>query len=81
MTTSVQNTTTPQTTPEVERQRLDADIVCVGFGPATAEWLRRTQTHQAAAHTRHGARLRPWLPTILPLPKGEGRGEGKGSGK
>src|SRR5215475_1726487 len=25
--------------PTVERQRLDADIVCVGFGPATAGFL------------------------------------------
>src|SRR3974377_283249 len=25
--------------PAIERQRLDADIVCVGFGPATAGFL------------------------------------------
>ena len=28
-----------QTTPPIERQRMDADIVCVGFGPATAGFL------------------------------------------
>ena len=33
---STDSTPTP---PAVERQRLDADIVCVGFGPATAGFL------------------------------------------
>src|SRR5512147_895291 len=29
----------PETTPVIERPRMDADIVCVGFGPATAGFL------------------------------------------
>ena len=29
----------PQDSVEVQRQRMDADIVCVGFGPATAGFL------------------------------------------
>ena len=27
--------------PQIERQRMDVDIVCVGFGPATAGFLTR----------------------------------------
>ena len=29
----------PSETPAIDRQRMDADIVCVGFGPATAGFL------------------------------------------
>ncbi len=31
--------------PAIERQRMDADIVCVGFGPATAGFLTTLSTH------------------------------------
>jgi hypothetical protein len=36
----------PPTTPE--RPRLDVDIVCVGFGPATAEWFARVNLRLGA---------------------------------
>ena len=35
----VENTDNDASPAEVERQRMDADIVCVGFGPATAGFL------------------------------------------
>jgi electron-transferring-flavoprotein dehydrogenase len=33
------NPNSPNPTPKVDRQRMDVDIVCVGFGPATAGFL------------------------------------------
>jgi electron-transferring-flavoprotein dehydrogenase len=38
------NEPTP-TTPPIERQRLDVDIVCVGFGPATGGFLTTLTNH------------------------------------
>ena len=35
--------------PAVERQRLDADVVCVGFGPATAGFLATLSKHLVGA--------------------------------
>ena len=31
--------------PEIERQTMDADVVCVGFGPATAGFLTEISRH------------------------------------
>ena len=43
---------------EVQRQRLDADIVCVGFGPAMAGFLTGAlkATPQPRRHARGGKR-------------------------
>ncbi len=65
--------------PAVERQRMDADIVCVGFGPATAGFLTtlvRGMTGPDGA-PRFESRVAPGMPLqVLCYERAEGLGFG-----
>ena len=68
--TTLGNTSVNTTSPTIDRQRMDADIVCVGFGPAMGGFL--TTLARALARvlwsTRHLGIAWTGYDAILPVP-------------
>ena len=51
--------------PEIDRQTMDVDIVCVGFGPATAGFLTTLSRQLVNPDGTPAIDIKPGLPGVV----------------